>query len=349
MDFTNISFPGMGIGAFRVNQLAFSIGALRIYWSTLILLAGAVLTFFYVAARGKKREGLTKIRTLILTAVAVALGVVIARGSYVVMTWDTVGYTRFGEVIAFWDGMTLGGALVGGLLGILIMSDVFKLNGLRMMDLFLPGMLLVQTIAAIGTFMDAPLFGSVIGETTSFYLVGGAVEFASGDGTLFGLIRMTLDKGGLVLAYHPVFFYKLLWNLIGFLIAHFALKRVRFSGQVVLFYFTWIGFGRAFLAGLNGPKVGIHSAQLLWLVIGVLALIAMIVRLVRAAKSGVKIEGSDALGRAYKRMMNPDEVEERRVSDIEHITDVLGQKADLVYENMTTANVVAEEEESTEA
>ena len=348
MDFTNISFPGMGIGAFQVNQLAFSIGVLRIYWSTLILLAGAVLSFFYVASRGKKREGLTKKRTLILTAVAVALGIVIARGSYVVMTWEAVGYTRFGEVIAFWDGMTLGGALVGGLLGLLIMSDVYKLNGIRMLDLFLPAMLLVQTIAAVATFMDAPLFGSVIGETTSFYFVGGAFEIASGDGSLFGLIRMALDKGGLVQAYHPVFLYKLLWNLIGFLVAHFALKRMRFSGQVVVFYFAWIGFGRAFLAGLNGPKVGIHGTQLAWLVVGILALTVMIVRLVRAAKSGVKVKGTDAVGRTYKRMMNPDEVEQRRVADIEAITDILGRKADAVYENMTTVATAIEEEDTTE-
>ena len=347
MDFTNVSFPGMGIGAFQVNQIAFSIGSLRIYWSTLILLAGAVLAFFYVAARGKKREGLTKTRTLILTA-AVVLGIIVARGSYVVMTWDSVGYTRFGEVVAFWDGMTMGGALVGGILGLLIMSDIFKLHGLRMVDLFLPGMLLVQTIAAFATFMDAELFGSVIGETTSFYFLGGAFEIASGEGTLFGLLRMALDKGGLVLCYHPVFLYELVWNLIGFLIAQFALKRVRFSGQVALFYFTWFGFGSAFMAGLNGPRAGLHTVQLLSLIVAVLALVVMIVRLVRASKSGVKVVGIDPAKRAYKRVMNPDEVEEKRVADIEFITAVLDQKADKVYGDMTVETVVTEEEPTEE-
>lgn len=343
MDFTRISFPGIGIEPFRINNFAFG----KINWSTLIILAGAILAFFYVALHAKKRGGIKKRITLAMTGAALLLGVIFARATYVIATWDTIGYTGFGEMAAFWDGMSFGGALFGGLLAIAIMCDVFKMNGLRVFDLFLPGLLLVQTVAAIGTFLDANIYGAVIGETTSFWCVGGACEMASGEGTLLSLIRMTIDKGGEVLAYHPVFLYQFVWGLIGYVVAHFVSNRARFKGQVTLFYFTWLGFGSALLAGLNAPENGgVNGAQLFWLIIGVLALAAFIVRALLSVNRGITVEGEAPEKRSFSQMMTADERIEKREQDVACITAILDEKADSVYAEMTAepAEENAEEE-----
>jgi DNA-directed RNA polymerase subunit RPC12/RpoP len=112
---------------------------------------------------------------------------------------------------------------------------------------------------------------------------------ASGEGTLLSLIRMTIDKGGEVLAYHPVFLYQFVWGLIGYVVAHFVSNRARFKGQVTLFYFTWLGFGSALLAGLNAPENGgVNGAQLFWLIIGVLALAAYLAVVLTVAFSNIQ-------------------------------------------------------------
>lgn len=347
MDFTSISFPGVGIEPFKIKSTLIG----QFSWSTLIILVGAVLAFFYVALRAKKKDGVKKRITLLISAVAVALGCVFARATYVLMTWNSVGYTSVGEVLSFGDGMSIGGGLIGGLLAVLILCDILKIDGLHMMDLMLPGMLLVQLFAAIGTFFDAELFGSVIGETTSFYFINGAHEIASGEGTLFGLIRMSLDKGGLVLCYHPVFLYAFVWNLIGFLIAHFTYKHTRFDGQMTLLYFTWFGLGNAFIAGLDAPvDGGLHGVQLLALIVGVLALVMLIVRYISCFCMGIKINGEVPEKRTFSQEMNADERMEKRASDVAYITGVLDDKADQVYENMTAEPAAEpEEEEAQEA
>ena len=272
------------------------------------------------------------------------LGIVFARAAYVIMTWESIGYTRFGEIVSFWDGMSLGAGLVGGLIAIAILSDVFKLNDLRMMDLILPGVLLVQLLASGGTFLDAEIFGSVIGETTSFYFVGGAIELTAGEGSLWALLSMTIDKGGEVLAYHPVFLYQLVWFLIGFLAAHFTCKKERFAGQITLFYFGWYGLGSALVAGLDAPaKSGVHGIQLLALIVGVAAFVALLVRFLLSVNRGIVVEGETPEERVFALPMTAEEREEKLASDVEYITSVLDEKADVVYTEMTAEPAKEEE------
>lgn len=346
MDFTNVSFPGVGIDAFKVKGVAFTLGSLQVCWSTLIILVGAILAFFYVAIRGKKRDGIKKRVTLLITAAAVVLGLIGARLAYVISTMDTVIYNTFGDVMAIGNGLSLAGALIGGLLAIFIMSDLLGINGLRVVDMFLPGVMLVQVLAAVGTFMNAELFGSTIGDTTSFYFLFNSVDLASGEGTLFHLLRMSLDRGGAVLCYHPVFLYAFVWNLIGFVVLHFTYKRARFNGQTALIYFTSYGLGMALLKGLDGPRFGAHGEQIAAFVVGVLALVMLIVRFSHTFKRGIVIDGDVPAKRSFSRMMTDEEREAKKEADVAEITKALVKKADEVYDDMTAEPSKEEEAEA---
>ena len=46
MDYTQISFPGLGIGAVEIPTCAFSIGNFRVSWSLLIVAVGIVLAYW---------------------------------------------------------------------------------------------------------------------------------------------------------------------------------------------------------------------------------------------------------------------------------------------------------------
>ncbi len=346
MDFTNISFPGLGIEAFKVKSIAFSIGSLQIAWSTVIFAVGAVLAFFYAAIRGKKKEGVSKRRILAITAVSVVLALIVSRGVYVLNTLESVGYSDAGDVLAFWEGLSFAGALVGGAIGVFMMGDFMKLCGIRLLDMLLPGVMLIQLLMAVGTFFDAEIYGPVIGETTSLYLFNGAKEFASAEGSIFALLSMQIDKGGAILSYHPVFLYELVWNLIGFLILHFTYKKARFDGQVSLLYFTWVGIGGVFAAMMYEPATTIfHYAQLAALIVGLGALIIFIVRLSQSYNKGVSVEGEVVINRNYLREMNAEEREARKQEDDVALTAMLDKKANKSYIKLVRDN----EEEQPEA
>ena len=345
MDFTNISFPGLGIEAFKVKSIAFSIGSLQIAWSTIIFVVGAVLAFFYAAIRGKKKEGLSKRRILAITAVSAVLALVFARGAFVLNTLESVGYSDAGDVFAFWEGLSFAGALVGGAIGVFMMGDFMKLRGIRLLDMLLPGVMLIQLLMAVGTFFDAEIYGPVIGETTSLYLFGGAKEFASAEGSIFALLSMQIDKGGAILAYHPIFLYELIWNLAGFLILHFTYKKARFDGQISALYFTWVGIGGALAATMYAPVNTIfHFAQLASLLVGIAALIIFFVRLKQSYGRGVSVEGEVVVKRNFLRAMNDEERAAKKAADVAEITEMLDKKATKAW-----IRVVRDEEEEAEA
>ena len=57
---TTLSFPGLGIGEFTINPIAFTIpigDGIKIHWYGLIIVVGMILAFSYCAFRAKQ-EGI---------------------------------------------------------------------------------------------------------------------------------------------------------------------------------------------------------------------------------------------------------------------------------------------------
>ena len=53
-----LSFPGLGIGPFHINDTAFTVFGLDVKWYGIIITVGMIIAFFY--ARSKARyEGIT--------------------------------------------------------------------------------------------------------------------------------------------------------------------------------------------------------------------------------------------------------------------------------------------------
>ena len=55
---TTVSFPGLGIGEFSVDRVAFHIFGKPVYWYGVIIMLGIVAAFIHVIIRSK-REGFT--------------------------------------------------------------------------------------------------------------------------------------------------------------------------------------------------------------------------------------------------------------------------------------------------
>jgi phosphatidylglycerol:prolipoprotein diacylglycerol transferase len=75
--------------------------------------------------------------------------------------------------------------------------------------------------------------------------------------------------------YHPTFLYESLWNLIGFLIMFFVLRKLKgyFTGDVLSFYLVWYSFGRFFIEGLRTDSLMLGDFRVAQL-ISVLMIIA---------------------------------------------------------------------------
>ena len=236
---TTVSFPGLGIGEFTVDRVAFELFGKPIYWYGVIIMLGMVAAFIHTIIRSK-REGFTTDDVLDLGIFTVLFGVLGARLYYVLTTLNTHEYKNLIDVIAVWEGgLAIYGGIIAGCTALVLTAVYKKINPLKVMDAAGPGVMLAQAIGRWGNFMNGEAYGYEIPSDSLLY------PFR------MGLLSEYTHTGGEMHFYHPTFLYESLWNITGFIIICFLYRKKKFNGQVALMYLSWYGFGRMFIEGLR--------------------------------------------------------------------------------------------------
>ncbi len=272
LDINKLSFPGLGIGEFSVNEVAFSIGNLSVAWYGIIvtLAIAAVCARVYV---GATKLGYNVDDVLDYFIYSILRGIVCARIYYVVFYgldryivtdgsfWHNLSES-FMNIIGVWNGgIAIYGGIIGVVLAIFIVSKVKKIPFFPILDFGGHGAMLGQAIGRWGNFFNAEAHG---GKTDIF-------------------CRMGITNGlGVTEYYHPTFLYESLWNTLGFIIIYFLSKKRNYGGQTFIMYCTWYGFGRMFIEGLRTDSLyigdtGIRVSQLLGFLFFVTGTVLLIV------------------------------------------------------------------------
>ena len=275
----NISFPGIGIDAFSVNKVAFTLpigGGLEIRWYGIIITFGIILAILYASKRAKD-EGIIFDDLLDMAIFTVIFSVIGARLYYVIFSDDK--YETFYDVIAIWNGgIAIYGAIIAGAITIFCVCKVKKIKVLRAFDMAAPAVMIGQIIGRWGNFMNGEAHGTEVAE-----------------GSLLYFLRMGLSKGNAAITsfVHPTFLYESLWNLVGFVIINALYKKKKFDGQVFLMYISWYGFGRMLIEGLRTDSLhligNIRVSQVvgfLCFIVGAILIVIMFEKARRAELSG---------------------------------------------------------------
>ena len=234
---TTVSFPGLGIGEFSFDRVAFELFGKPIYWYGVIIMLGIVAAFVHANIRCKQ-EGVSTDDILDVGIFTVLFGVIGARLYYVLTTLDEYDYNSFIDVIAVWEGglAIYGGILAGGT-AVIVTCLYKKLNPLKVADTVAPGVGLAQAIGRWGNFMNGEAYGYEVAEGSLLYP--------------FRMGLLSDYTGAEMKYYHPTFLYESLWNVVGFVLITFLYRKKKFNGQVALMYLAWYGFGRMFIEGLR--------------------------------------------------------------------------------------------------
>lgn len=234
---TTVSFPGLGIGEFTMDRVAFTLLGRDVYWYGIIIMLGIVAAFIHATLRAKQ-EGIKVDDILDIGIWTVICGVIGARSYYVLTTLDTGNYRNIIDVIAIWDGgIAIYGGIIGGALAILGVCLYKHLGPLKVMDTIAPGVMIAQAIGRWGNFVNGEAYGYEVEPSNPLY------TFRMGIVSHFTDAEMRY--------YHPTFLYESLWNLVGFALITALYRKKKFNGQVVMAYFAWYGFGRMFIEGLR--------------------------------------------------------------------------------------------------
>ena len=228
-DYSVISFPSLGI---ELNPArGFDIGPLSVRYYGIVIALGLLLAVIYGCYR-RKQFGLKEDDILDGVLCVVPFAIICARLYYCIFSWKEEFAADPIKVLYIWNGgLAIYGGVIGAVIGILVFCKVKKIKCGAVLDLLALGFLIGQSMGRWGNFFNREAFGEA---TDSFFRMG-----------LYNL------KTGAFEYYHPTFLYESVWNLVGFVILHFASKKRTYDGQIALGYVMWYGLGRTFIEGLR--------------------------------------------------------------------------------------------------
>ena len=227
-----------------------------------ILIAGALAIAAFLCTREEKRLGLPKDTGLDIILYALPPALIAARLYYVAFSWDYFK-TRPADIIKLWEGgLAIYGAVIGGAVGVWLLSRKHKIPFLQLADIIAPSLLLGQAIGRWGNFFNQEAFGYAV-NNPAWQFFPFAVNIAG--------------------QWHlATFFYESLWNLIGFVFLY--MNRLRFEqrgrhGHVFCWYLIWYGAGRFVIEGLRTDSLmwgNIRVSQMLSLILVICAAVKLI-------------------------------------------------------------------------
>ena len=246
---TKISFPGLGIGEFDVNSVAFSPFGVDIAWYALIITFGMVVCVAFACYMAKK-VGIDYDHILDMAIFTITSGIIGARLYYVIIEHDR--FSSFAEIIDIrGGGMAIYGGIIGGAVAVFLVCKFKKLRFKVVADFVYPGVMLAQAIGRWGNFMNGEAYGCATSLPWRMHM--NSLQYA--DAFLERMLEQGYTKEMLLageIGAHPTFLYESLWNIIGFCILVFVLyKRKQYDGQIYYLGAAYYGLGRFMIESLR--------------------------------------------------------------------------------------------------
>lgn len=259
-----------------------------IHWYGVLIASGIMLGALYASRRAKQdSENPDHVWNGLIAAVL--LGVIGARLYHVFSSpaGGMIGWSYYQEhpieILYVWKGgLGIYGAIVGGVLGVLIYAWRARLRPLQWLDYGAPGMALGQFIGRWGNFVNQELYGPPTNLPWGLIIDPQHRIAPYNDLTTYPPDTL----------FHPTFLYESLWSLLLFItlamIAH-KLKDRLLEGDIILGYIVGYPLGRFFIeyfrpdAWMIGPLAAAQLFAILCVVGGVATLIVRRARARRAA------------------------------------------------------------------
>jgi len=268
---------------FQPQPILFQLGWLKIHWYGFLIACGAVLAFSLVLFLAKKYQ-LNKDHIFNLGFYVIIFGLIGDRLYYVFYAWKYYSHNLL-DIFKIWQGgLAIHGAMIAGVLVILIYAKKNKLNPWFLTDLAVVALPLAMAIGRWGNFFNMELFGRPTNLPWGIFISEAKrpLEFISST------------------HFHPTFLYESFGNLIILIILlgfHFFrlkkyknnLKNISGLGNITLIYlilYSILRFSNEFLRQDYSPYfLGLRWAQVISLLIIGSCLIIFIYKLVSRKKS----------------------------------------------------------------
>ena len=244
------------------NPILFNFASLSIRWYGLILVIAIVLASLYAGHFLIKKKVLSSRQVDDLFFYVIIFGLLGARFGHVVF-FELGSYLQYPiDIFKIWHGgISIQGALLGGIVTIILWARHNKINFWKLVDVMVPAVALGQFIGRWGNYFNQELFGK---PTDSWW------------GIPIAAINR-VEAYQYFTHFQPAFFFESILNLVLFIILHFAFKISKLkAGIITLSYFIGYSIIRFFMEFIRIDETfilwGFRLPQLISLVVIIVAI-----------------------------------------------------------------------------
>jgi phosphatidylglycerol:prolipoprotein diacylglycerol transferase len=276
-------------------QPGFCLGPIPVRFYGIIIVTAALVGGF-IAVREARRRGENTDRIWDALIWVVIAGIVGARLYHVLSTpygcnenvplcgWPWYRNNPLDAVVGITQGgLGIFGAVLAGLIVVLIYVRHYKLSLPRYLDIAAPALIMGQAIGRWGNFVNQELYGPPTDLPW-----GLSIDQPHRYGEYADVSRFPLDAT----RFHPVFLYESVINVAGFIVLVLVARKWRRvkEGDLMLLYMIWYGMNRIVVESLRPDAWtlagGLPTAQLISFGLVVAGAVWLIARHVRGARAG---------------------------------------------------------------
>lgn len=220
-----------------MNNIAFEIGKIKIYWYSITLLIAFTIGGILAIKEGKKSHVPTS--TMIdYFFYLIFFSLIGARLYYVIFNFSYYQNDLI-SIFKVWEGgLAIHGGIIAGFIVTYIYASKQGIYILKMTDIMSVSLILGQAIGRWGNFFNQEAYGPVISleNLQNLHIPQFIIDGMNINGTY----------------YQPTFLYESIWCLIGFIILVLIRKFKKTKiGEITSYYLVWYGIGRFMIESLR--------------------------------------------------------------------------------------------------
>jgi len=228
-----------------IDPIAISIGPLNIHWYGIIISLALLLGFSLAIYRSNKTSIPTEF-FLDFFIIGIPISVIFARLYFVIFNMNYYLQNPLAIIAVWHGGLAIHGAVIGGILVLIILTKRRKLSFFKVVDILAPALILGQAIGRWGNFINQEAYGGIVSES----FINNFPNFIKN--------QMFIEGN----YHHPTFLYESIWNIIIFIILIFLTKK-KFTKDGDVFYSYLIGYsiGRFFIENMRTDSLMFLNMQ----------------------------------------------------------------------------------------
>lgn len=255
----SIAFPHLHILLKHVGK-HLMIGNFSIAYYGIVIAIGMAAAFVFIM-KESKRVGYKQDDFMDMFIFGIIFGVIGARIYYVIFSWDMYKDDLLQIFNIRGGGLAIYGGIIGGLITVIVMCHIKKLNFWKCADVICFGVLIGQIFGRWGNFFNREAFGKYTDSPFAMQIPVNAVNRPQ-DITTEMMNNLVTVNGIDCIQVHPTFLYESVMNLCIFLFLLWYRKRKKFEGEIFLWYMALYGLGRSSIERLRTDQLRIAGTAI---------------------------------------------------------------------------------------